>query len=76
MKKIEEQTIIKQMVTGIYCDVCGVDLLADYHADEYISLGDIGGYYSVIGDMVKWEIDICQGCFYEAFRNHIRIIED
>ena len=67
----------KRFVTDkIICDVCGRDLsFTDNNyveAQEMFSYSWWGGYGSVFGDGIDFEIDICQHCFKDAFGEYIR----
>lgn len=44
----------------------------DYiECQECLYKHDIGGYDSVIGDGVEWDILLCQKCFYELLSPYI-----
>jgi len=77
--KIETQEV--HIATGVSCDVCGKyfsyeSIEEEMELQEMIHISDRGGYGSVVGDGVLWELDICQHCFHALFSKYIRIIEE
>jgi hypothetical protein len=39
---------------------------------EFISIDNIGGYSSVLGDGVNYKLDMCQNCFVKLLGDYIR----
>ena len=75
MKIIEIQEVKKEIVVGIKCDVCKKEYTDPMELQEFISLQDVGGYGSVIGDGTAYEVDICQYCFIEKLGQFLRTKE-
>ena len=73
MKKITPAT--KEIIHSITCDVCGTKYTETWDIQEFLSFKDTGGYGSIIGDGVSWEIDICQGCVKSVLGRYLRITE-
>lgn len=73
MKITRKETIEREFIEKIQCDVCKKYFDDELDLQEFICLNMIGGYNSVIGDDVRWTIDICEKCFYEQYKDNIRI---
>jgi len=80
-KKI--QTEIKEVqhtsVESITCDVC--KKVYNYENDsfeiqEFYHIRNTGGYGAVFGDGDTVELDICQHCFFDLFKDYVRIIPE
>lgn len=67
MEKTHIESKSVDVLDAILCDVCGSRIASEDHAEypELIRVGGVGGYGSVIGDGVRWSLDICQHCFVE-----------
>jgi len=51
-------------IQSLICDKCGKETdIDDLECQEYVSINHNCGYSSIIGDMKKVEIDLCQHCF-------------
>lgn len=63
MKKYK--TVIKQEITELVCDGCGLEAYAHegYEFSEFISIVHKCGYGAIHGDGKKLLIDLCQHCF-------------
>ena len=72
MEITESKLITKNIFVALQCDVCKKIFKEPMNIQEFIRINEIGGYSSVIGDNIQWEIDICQECFYSAFGEYIR----
>lgn len=69
----------KKVIVGVICDVCKKRINEDsFEFQEIIFISRRGGYGSYIGDNIDWEIQICETCFFEKFKNniHIKTIEE
>ena len=64
---LENQPV--KVLDAIVCDVCSHQFTPEDHSGFYelIRIGGTGGYDSVIGDGVRWSLDICQNCFVDRF---------
>jgi hypothetical protein len=66
-----DEPTTKQVVTGFECSKCG----AKHNSDDFIEMQeaihwrDTGGYGSVWGDGVTYEITLCQTCAHELFKD-------
>lgn len=64
LKKVE-------VIDKIYCDRCKKEIKEEY-IDEMHRISFVGGYFSVFGDCVKVECDLCQDCLYEMITDFCR----
>lgn len=67
-----------KILDAVVCDVCGRRVTPADHAEyhEMIRVGGLGGYDSVIGDGVRWTLDVCQRCFVERFGQFVQKRQD
>jgi len=73
----KEQTIIKNELASMTCDICGKDLRNNFiEEDECFNIVHEGGYGSVFGDGSIIAIDICQDCFKDKLGKYIRYVEE
>lgn len=75
MKTVTVATIQKEVVTAITCDKCGKTESRDVgmgFSEEWHCFGGTGGYGSPFGDMVRWRLDLCEGCFFAIVKDHVR----
>ena len=66
MITFQESIILKP--ASIVCDCCGRSARnesGDFEFQEFLSINHDCGYGSIIGDGVKFQIDLCQHCFKE-----------
>ena len=64
MREYKEIKSVEEVCTEIICDVCKKSFAVDddYELQEFTCLDFEGGYASVFGDGVRYQIDICQRC--------------
>lgn len=68
------KTIIENVVDKIYCNKCGRELKTSINnektmeIEEYHHYESIGGYFSKIGDMIRFEFDLCDDCIWEYMK--------
>lgn len=70
--------ISAQEPVAIICDKCGRRAESDldhFEVQEYLSIDNIGGYGSVIGDGTRLQLDLCQHCVKELLLPYARISE-
>lgn len=69
---IESQSVA--VLDAVVCDVCGIRIASEDHVEypEMIRVAGMGGYGSIIGDGVRWSLDVCQSCFVERLGPFIR----
>ena len=63
---------------AIICDRCHrrAECNSDhFEFQEYLSIDNIGGYGSVIGDGTRFQIDLCQHCVKELLLPYARLEE-
>ncbi len=64
----------KQRCLSITCDVCNATFDDIMELQEFQCLKDVGGYGNRwVGDLNRWEIDICQDCQSNMFGNYVRV---
>lgn len=78
MKMTHSENIPTEVLDAVVCDVCGSRILPENHNEypEMIRTSGMGGYGSVIGDGVRWSLDVCQNCFVERFGPFIQRIAE
>lgn len=66
MKTYKRKTV--KVLDKIFCDCCGKQCTDDfYHNHENATLEAAWGYNSG-RDGEKWEVHLCESCFYETIR--------
>ena len=76
MKQFKVFKTTDSELEGIRCDVCRTYYNDVFELQEFFSVNDVGGYYSILGDGTKIMIDVCQYCFKEKFGEFINTIHD
>jgi len=76
---IETRTVMvaSQFIVAKVCDRCrrrAVPGDSDFEAEEFVSIRHNGGYGSVFGDGIRFEIDLCQHCVSELLGGFGRIV--
>ncbi len=79
----ETQMIIAQKITvqeiaSITCDRCGrsaENASEDFEFEEFLSINNVCGYGSIIGDGIKLQLDLCQYCVKELLLPFARLTE-
>lgn len=70
----------RDCITQITCTGCGdtKDRIEDVlDVQEWLEYKTVGGYNSVIGDGVKWEVILCQSCIrYLSSAGKVRCVND
>ena len=70
--------IAAQEPESIICDRCGRRAENDsenFEFQEFLSIDNIGGYRSVIGDGKRLQLDLCQHCLKELLLPFARLSE-
>ncbi len=63
MRTYKIVTVKEQELTSFKCNRCNKEMINDdMELQESHSIGFVGGYSSVFGDMNKVECDLCQQC--------------
>jgi len=75
MKLYITEKIESDVLMAIECDRCKKFYDEPYDMQEFLCLNFHGGYYSVFGDLVQVEADICQNCLKEMIEAFCRIKE-
>jgi hypothetical protein len=57
----------RQVEDRVYCDICGNSCSTDLFGGEYATIEAVWGYGSK-HDGEKYDIQICEGCFFETVR--------
>ena len=73
MKKYTEEIKTVKVLSKIECDKCGTVYTEPYDMDEFLCLDFPGGYYSVFGDLVQVQADICQKCLKKMIQTFCRV---
>ncbi len=65
-------------ITGVECSKCKqiIDVESDLEFQERMSYRTVGGYGSVWGDGTTVEVDLCQWCAYNLFKDFATIHEN
>lgn len=64
-------------ISGMTCDVCNVFYDDSMEIQEFLSYSDTGGYSNNwVGDLNRWEIDICQYCLAQMLGNYVRVTKE
>ena len=75
--KYETHEVIEQVVSGFTCNKCGKEYTSDdiIEMQEAFIYRDTGGFGSVFGDEVRFEIVLCQHCAYDLLADYAITIE-
>ena len=76
MINFREVTI--QEPDAIICDRCGRRAESDmnrFEFEEYLSIDQVCGYGSIIGDGTRLQLDLCQHCVKELLSPFARLTE-
>jgi hypothetical protein len=68
--------ITVQEPASIICDRCGRRAESDsdhFEYQEFLTIDNIGGYGSVIGDGTRLQLDLCQHCVKELLLPFARL---
>jgi hypothetical protein len=70
--------ITAQEPASIICDRCNRHAESDsdhFEFQEFLSIDNIGGYGSAIGDGTRFQLDLCQYCVKELLLPFARLTE-
>ena len=73
MQNIKIETVEREYIESVTCDVCQRTFDDVVELQEMIFIEFIGGYTSVFGDGTKVSLDICQDCFNIILGNYVRL---
>ena len=81
MIEYEDQPVTTAVKSRFVCDCCAeswsYDDLDDWtEIQEAWSLGYLGGYGSIFGNMSSISVDLCQRCVERLLGDYLRIDED
>jgi hypothetical protein len=76
MRTFIEEISTNTVLESITCNKCKrsfkvYDNYDQFEVQEMFHYDDTGGYSSLIGDGVSWEIDLCQKCTQELLGKYI-----
>ena len=69
--------IESEVISSFTCDKCGLVANGDtdhFEYQEFLSVSRFGGYGSVFGDGLQYEVDLCQSCVKDLLGDYVRVV--
>jgi len=72
MIKTKINHVQTQVVESVICDCCHKEYTDVMDIQEFLHIDEVGGYYSMIGDDVHYQCDLCSECTKNLLGKYIR----
>ena len=80
MRYTKTKTVLKKekYIDTLECNKCHKEITQNDTIEwqEFFTYNGMGGYGSVFGDSIPYELDLCQNCFHELVKDYIKYIEE